>query len=71
MDKHQMLRGAVGVAGGLAAAWVAGRLGSPVVFSLPPVAMAFGSAFLIGLLFGFLPARRAARMDPVTALATE
>jgi macrolide transport system ATP-binding/permease protein len=33
--------------------------------------MAFGSAFLIGLLFGFLPARRAARMDPVTALATE
>jgi macrolide transport system ATP-binding/permease protein len=63
--------GAIGVAGGLAAAWVAGRLGSPVVFSLPPVAMAFGSAFLIGLLFGFLPARRAARMDPVTALATE
>jgi len=62
--------GAVGVLGGLGAAWVAGRLGSPVVFSLPPVAMAFGSAFLIGLLFGFLPARRAARMDPVTALAT-
>ena len=63
--------GAIGVALGLAAAWIAARLGSPVVFSLPPVAMAFGSAFLIGLLFGFLPARRAARMDPVTALATE
>ncbi|HEX4943243.1 MAG TPA: ABC transporter permease, partial [Usitatibacteraceae bacterium] len=63
--------GAVGVAGGLAAAWIAGRLGSPVIFSLAPVVMAFGSAFLIGLLFGFLPARRAARMDPVVALATE
>jgi macrolide transport system ATP-binding/permease protein len=63
--------GAIGVAGGLAAAWLAARLGSPVVFSLPPVVLAFGSAFLIGLLFGFLPARRAARMDPVTALATE
>jgi macrolide transport system ATP-binding/permease protein len=63
--------GAIGVAGGLAAAWVARRLGSPVIFSLPPVVLAFGSAFLIGLLFGFLPARRAARMDPVTALATE
>jgi macrolide transport system ATP-binding/permease protein len=63
--------GALGVAGGLGAAWIAARLGSPVVFSLPPVVMAFGSAFLIGLLFGFLPARRAARMDPVTALATE
>jgi macrolide transport system ATP-binding/permease protein len=63
--------GAIGVIGGLGAAWLAGRLGSPVVFSLPPVLMAFGSAFLIGLLFGFLPARRAARMDPVAALATE
>jgi macrolide transport system ATP-binding/permease protein len=63
--------GAVGVLGGLAAAWIARQFGSPVVFSVPPVAMAFGSAFLIGLLFGFLPARRAARMDPVVALATE
>ena len=63
--------GAVGVLGGLSAAWIARQLGSPVVFSLAPVVMAFGSAFLIGLLFGFLPARRAARMDPVVALATE
>jgi macrolide transport system ATP-binding/permease protein len=63
--------GAAGVLGGLGAAWIARQLGSPVVFSLAPVVMAFGSAFLIGLLFGFLPARRAARMDPVVALATE
>jgi len=63
--------GGIGVLGGLAAAWVAQEMGSPVVFSLPPVLMAFGSAFLIGLLFGFLPARRAARLDPVVALATE
>jgi macrolide transport system ATP-binding/permease protein len=63
--------GAVGVAGGLAAAWIAERLGSPVVYSLWPVLLAFGSAFGIGLLFGFLPARRAAKLDPVVALATE
>lgn len=63
--------GALGVAGGLAAAWIASRLGSPVVYSLPPVLLAFGSAFAIGLVFGFLPARRAARMDPVVALSTD
>jgi macrolide transport system ATP-binding/permease protein len=59
------------VAGGLAAAWVAARLGQPVVFSLPPVLLAFGSAFATGLLFGYLPARKAAHMDPVIALASE
>ena len=63
--------GAIGVAGGLLAAWIAQRLGSPVVYSLTPVLLAFSSAFVIGLVFGFLPARRAARLDPVVALATE
>jgi macrolide transport system ATP-binding/permease protein len=33
--------------------------------------MAFASAVLTGLLFGFLPARRAAAMDPVVALSAE
>ena len=63
--------GLIGVLGGLGVAWIAQRLGSPVVYSLTPVLLAFGSAFLIGLLFGFLPARRAAKLDPVVALATE
>lgn len=65
------LGGIIGVLGGLGAAWIAQRLGSPVVYSLTPVLLAFGSAFGIGLLFGFLPARRAAKLDPVVALATE
>ncbi len=63
--------GLAGVASGLAGAWVASRFGSPVVYSLPPVLLAFGSASAVGLLFGFLPARRAARLDPVVALASE
>ncbi len=63
--------GLIGVAGGLAVAWVVQWFGTPVVFSLPPVLLAFCSAFFIGLLFGFLPARRAARLDPVVALSAE
>jgi macrolide transport system ATP-binding/permease protein len=65
------LGGLIGVTGGLAAAWIAQLLGSPVVYSATPVLLAFGSAFSIGLLFGFLPARRAARLDPVVALSSE
>ena len=63
--------GVLGVLGGLAVAKVAQVLGHPVVFSLTPVLVAFGSAFATGLLFGYLPARKAAAMDPVRALSTE
>jgi putative ABC transport system permease protein len=42
-----------------------------LVFS-PTVAMiAFGSALLIGVVFGFLPARRAASLNPIEALRHE
>ncbi len=63
--------GVLGVLAGLGTAWLARSMGQPVVFSLMPVLLAFGSAFATGLLFGYLPARKAARLDPVVALSAE
>lgn len=40
-------------------------------FSLFSILMAFGCSSLIGILFGYLPARNAARLDPVEVLARE
>ncbi|WP_111640738.1 MacB family efflux pump subunit [Marinimicrobium alkaliphilum] len=65
------LGGVIGVAIGLGAAAVVGTFGTPIFYSLMPVLLAFGCAFAAGLVFGYLPARKAARLDPVAALATE
>ncbi|MCX7295105.1 MacB family efflux pump subunit [Janthinobacterium sp.] len=41
----------------------------PVIFSLSAVGGAFACAVVTGLVFGFMPARKASGLDPVVALA--
>ena len=65
------LGGAIGVIGGLGAAAAIAAPGTPIQFSVFPVVLAFSCAFATGLVFGYMPARKAAGLDPVVALASE
>jgi macrolide transport system ATP-binding/permease protein len=63
--------GLIGIVLGLGVAGVTQYFGMPVTFAVTPVILAFSSAFLTGLIFGFWPARNASRLQPAVALASE
>lgn len=65
------LGGLLGVLLGYGAGVVLERFDMAVIFSPMPAMLAFSCAFVTGVLFGFLPARKAALLDPVVALAVE
>ena len=63
---------AIGTAAGLAGCWLISQ-SFPILDMKPPawaILAGVGVAFITGVSFGILPARRAAALDPVTALAT-
>lgn len=66
-----LVGGSVGVVAGLSVGAVLIALGVPVVFSVRAMVGAFACAVLTGLVFGYMPAKTAARLDPVRALAGE
>lgn len=64
--------GAAGVALGIAAALTIAQVaGWPSVISIQTILIAVGVSGLIGVFFGFYPAQRAARLDPIEALRRE
>jgi putative ABC transport system permease protein len=64
--------GVIGIAMGLATAEGASTLARwPVLISPFSMILGFTSAALVGVVFGFYPAQRAAALDPIVALRYE
>jgi macrolide transport system ATP-binding/permease protein len=63
--------GTLGVVLGFGAGFAISLAGLPLQFTGFPALLAFGCAVLTGVVFGFMPALKAARLDPVAALAAD
>jgi predicted permease len=74
--QESMLMVAIGVAVGLAGALAGGRFIQSVLYGLSTtdvwtISAAIGATIVVSLAAGYLPARRAARVDPMVALRYE
>ena len=68
-----LIGGALGILLGLSVGWIFAVSGAPfkLVYSMGSIIIAFVFSTLIGIGFGFLPARNASKLDPVAALSRD
>jgi putative ABC transport system permease protein len=67
-----LVGGIIGVAVGSAAAWAVAELaGWPIYLGPDAMLSAVGFAALVGVFFGYFPARKAAKLEPAVALRSE
>jgi macrolide transport system ATP-binding/permease protein len=63
--------GVLGLILGISSAALLASFNIAIALSWLPPTLAFSSAVIVGLLFGFAPARKASRLNPIHALAEE
>jgi putative ABC transport system permease protein len=67
-----IIGGLIGMIVGMGGAWLFGTLSDMRTVLVPSsVLLAFGSAAIVGAFFGYYPANRAAKLDPIEALRYE
>jgi len=67
-----LIGGLIGIVLGVGGSVTVTTLGDwPIIIEIESVLLAFGFAAAVGIFFGFYPARKAARLDPIEALRYE
>jgi putative ABC transport system permease protein len=67
-----LVGGLVGVFAGVGGSWFFGRISEMRTVIVPSsIVLAFSSAAIVGVFFGFFPANKAAQLDPIEALRHE